>query len=263
MRVISFNANGIRSAARKGFFDWLREQDADVVCIQEVRAQQSQLQDPIFYPEGYDCHYFDAERKGYSGTAIYCRGEEPQFSRGLGWEPADSEGRWLQADCPGLSIVSLYMPSGSAGEERQAVKFAFMEQLKAELQALYKGHRRRRREYIICADWNICHREIDLENWRANRDSSGFLPEERAWLDHLYEEVGWVDSFRAVEPGAKQYTWWSNRGRARENNVGWRLDYQLVTPGLAQRVQRAHIFRDQVFSDHAPLMMDYDMTLLR
>jgi len=258
MRVITFNANGIRSAARKGFFDWLAEQDADVVCIQEVRAQQSQLKDPIFCPEGYHCHYFDAERRGYSGTAMYCR-SAARLRQGLGWEPADSEGRWLQADYPGLSVVSLYMPSGSAGEERQAAKFAFMDKLKEELQKLYQEHRRQQREYIICADWNICHRQIDLENWRANQGNSGFLPQERAWLEHLYSEVGWVDSFRVVEPGAKQYTWWSNRGRARENNVGWRLDYQLVTPGLSRRVQRAQIYRDQVFSDHAPLVMDYDI----
>ena len=262
MRVISFNANGIRSAARKGFFDWLAAQDADAVCIQEVRAWESQLQDEVFYPAGYQCYYCDAERKGYSGTALYCRATPTRLRRGLGWNPADTEGRWLQVDCPGISIVSLYMPSGAASQERQEVKFAFMQRLKEDLHKLYKGHRRQRREYIICADWNICHREIDLENWRANRDRSGFLPAERAWLDHLYEEVGWVDSFRIAEPGAKQYTWWSNRGRARENNVGWRLDYQLVTPRLSRCVQGAHIYREQVFSDHAPLIMDYDIAPL-
>jgi exodeoxyribonuclease-3 len=169
----------------------------------------------------------------------------------------DSEARWIQADFPGLSVVSLYMPSGSSGPERQARKFAMMERLMPHLQAL----RHSGREYVIAADWNICHKEIDLKNWRGNRKNSGFLPQERAWLDELFGPVGYVDAFRVVNPNPDQYTWWSNRGRARENNVGWRLDYLVVTPGLAGGIRAESVYREQRFSDHAPLRMDFDWPL--
>ncbi len=255
MRIITANTNGIRSAARKGFFDWLAEQDADVICIQETKAQEHQLDENIHFPQGYHSYYFDAQKKGYSGTAIYSRVEPENVQFGLGWDPCDSEGRWLQADYPGLSVISLYMPSGSSSEERQGVKYQFMDTLMEHLVAL----RRKRREYIICADWNICHKEIDLKNWRANRKNSGFLPDERAWLDRLYDEVGYVDTFRLVNQEADQYTWWSNRGQAWAKNVGWRLDYQLVTPALAGKVRSARIYKDERFSDHAPLIMDYEL----
>ena len=254
MRVITFNANGIRSAADKGFFRWLAAQNADVICLQETRARIHQLSDDHFFPPGYHCHYFDAQRPGYAGTAIFSRIEPDHVQKGLGWEPVDSEGRWIQADYKDISVVSLYMPSGSSGEERQAIKFALMERLMPHLEAL----RRKKREFIICADWNICHREIDLKNWRGNRKNSGFLPEERAWLDDLFGPVGYVDAFRVVNPHADQYTWWSNRGRARENNVGWRLDYMAVTPGLQPKVRAESVYRDERFSDHAPLTMDFD-----
>lgn len=255
MRIITANTNGIRSAARKGFFDWLAEQDADVICIQETKAQEHQLDENIHFPQGYHSYYFDAQKKGYSGTAIYSRVEPENVQFGLGWDPCDSEGRWLQADYPGLSVISLYMPSGSSSDERQGVKYQFMDTLMEHLVAL----RRKRREYIICADWNICHKEIDLKNWRANRKNSGFLPDERAWLDRLYDEVGYVDTFRLVNQEADQYTWWSNRGQAWAKNVGWRLDYQLVTPALADKVRSARIYKDERFSDHAPLIMDYEL----
>ena len=257
MRIITFNANGIRSAADKGFFRWLEQQDADVVCVQETRARNDQLHDGHFRPAGYHCFYYDAERPGYAGTALYCRGEPEALHRGLGWEPVDSEARWIQADFPGLSVVSLYMPSGSSGPERQARKFEMMERLMPHLQAL----RHSGREYVIAADWNICHKEIDLKNWRGNRKNSGFLPDERAWLDELFGPVGYVDAFRVVNPNPDQYTWWSNRGRARENNVGWRLDYLVVTPGLAERIRGESVYREERFSDHAPLRMDFDWPL--
>jgi exodeoxyribonuclease-3 len=228
-----------------------------VVCVQETRARIHQLSDDHFFPPGYHCHYFDAGRPGYAGTALYCRREPEKVQKGLGWEPIDSEGRWIQADYAGLSVVSLYMPSGSSGAERQSIKFALMDRLMPHLEAL----RRKKREYIICADWNICHREIDLKNWRGNRKNSGFLPEERAWLDALFGPVGYVDAFRVVNPHAEQYTWWSNRGRARENNVGWRLDYMAVTPGLVPKIRAESVYRDQRFSDHAPLAMDFDWEL--
>lgn len=253
MRVITINTNGIRSAARKGFFEWLEKQQADVVCVQETKAQIDQLDDPIFHPTGYYCYYFDAEKKGYSGTALYCKKKPNKVIRGLGFEVADSQGRYIQADFDGISVASIYLPSGSSGDEAQARKDVFMEHSLEH----FKAMRRKRREFIFCADWNICHKEIDLKNWRANRKNSGFLPYERAWLDHLYDEVGYVDAFRHINKEQDQYTWWSNRGQAWAKNVGWRLDYQVITPGLVDAVKSASIYKEERFSDHAPFTMDY------
>lgn len=257
MRVITINTNGIRAAQRKGCFEWLASRNADIVCIQETKAQQEQLQDPVFHPEGYHCYYFDAEKKGYSGTAIYCKKKPKKVHFGLGWDPCDSEGRYLQVDYDSISFVSLYMPSGSSGEERQQIKFDFMDAILPH----FKKLKRRKREFIISADWNICHKEIDLKNWRANQKNSGFLPEERQWIDELFNKHGWVDAFRLVNPEPDQYTWWSNRGQAWAKNVGWRLDYQVTTPGVADTVRRAEIYKDERFSDHAPLIMDYDYSI--
>ncbi len=256
-RIVSCNTNGIRAAARKGFFEWLQTINADVICIQETKAQEHQLGDSVFCPSGYHCYYNDAQKKGYSGTAIYSRIKPLQVISRLGWDPADSEGRYLQADYKGISVISLYMPSGSSSEEVLQKKFRFMDHFFEHLRAL----RRKRREFIICADWNICHKEIDLRNWRANRKNSGFLPEERAWLDRVYNELGYIDSFRLVNKEPDQYTWWSNRGQAWAKNVGWRLDYQVITPKLAPLVRAASIYKDQRFSDHAPQIMDYDIEL--
>jgi exodeoxyribonuclease-3 len=255
MKVITVNTNGIRAAARKGFFDWLLNQQADVVCIQETKAQIDQLSDAVFHPVGYHCYYFDAEKKGYSGTALYCRKKPNKVIRGLGWDPADSEGRYIQADFDGVSVISLYLPSGSSSDERQQRKIQFMDNIMPHFKAL----RRKRREFIICADWNICHREIDLKNWKPNRKNSGFLPEERAWLDQLFDEVGYVDAFRVINQEAEQYTWWSNRGQAWAKNVGWRLDYHVITPGLVDKIQSAQIYKDERFSDHAPFIMEYEI----
>ncbi len=257
MKIISFNANGIRAAARKGFFDWLAEQDAEVVCIQETKAQRHQL-DETFFPAGYHCHYHDAEKKGYSGVAIYSRTPPQRIVEGLGWPDMDAEGRYLQFDFPNLSVVSLYLPSGSSSEARQAIKFSFLERFEPHLRAI----RASGREFILCGDWNIAHKPIDLKNWRANQKNSGFLPEERAWMDRLFGEWGFVDAFRRVNPEPEQYTWWSNRGRAWEKNVGWRIDYHVITPGLAEKVRSAAIYKDQRFSDHAPLTLEYDLETL-
>jgi exodeoxyribonuclease III len=256
MRIITFNANGIRSAARKNFFDWFAGQNADVLCVQETKAQYDQIRGQgVFFPPGYHSYFFDAEKKGYSGVAVYTRHEPDKVVKGLGWPDIDREGRYLQIDLGKLSIVSLYMPSGTSSEGRLAFKLDFMERLKP----LLRSYRRKRREYVICADWNIAHKPIDLKNWRSNQKNSGFLPEERAWLDWLYDECGFVDSFRIACDEPEQYTWWSNRGRAREKNVGWRLDYQVITPALTDRVARASIYTGEKFSDHAPQVMDYDI----
>lgn len=253
MRIMSFNANGIRAAARKGFFEWFLTQDIDVLCVQETKAQTDQLDDPVFSPAGYHRFLFDAEKKGYSGVAIYARQEPDQVITGLGWPCPDTEGRYIQADFGALSVVSLYLPSGSAGDHRQVHKFEFMERYETILaEQLNSG-----RSYIICGDWNIVHTEKDIKNFKSNQKTSGCLPEERAWLDKLFTEQGWVDGFRVVNQEADQYTWWSNRGQAWANNVGWRIDYQLLTPDLRERVLDADIYRDERFSDHAPLTVSY------
>ena len=257
MRIISANLNGVRSAARKGFFDWMCAQDAAVVCLQETKAQRHQLEDAVFHPDGWHNFYHDAAKPGYSGVALYSRVEPDEVISGIGWPDVDAEGRWIEARFGKLSVVSLYMQSGSSSEARQKIKFEFMERFLPHLRSL----RRKRREYVICGDWNIAHREIDLKNWRGNRKNSGFLPEERAWMDRLFGEAGFVDAFRVVEQGPDHYTWWANRGQAWAKNVGWRIDYQVITPGLKDRVQRAAIYKDQRFSDHAPLLIDYDWPL--
>jgi exodeoxyribonuclease III len=255
MKIISLNVNGIRSSARKGLFGWLGKQNADMVCLQETRAQEEQL-DELFYPQGYHCHYHSAEKKGYSGVAIYSRPEPRQMIAGLdGSAEFHIEGRYLEAQFKDLSVVSVYLPSGSSGEHRQASKFRFLDFFLPLLQRLQQSGR----EYIICGDWNIAHKEVDLKNWRSNQKNSGFLPEERAWLSHLFDEVGFVDAFRVVNTQADQYTWWSNRGQAWAKNVGWRIDYHIVTPGLAARIRSADIYKAERFSDHAPLIMEYDL----
>jgi exodeoxyribonuclease-3 len=254
MRVITVNTNGIRAAAKKGFYSWLRRQKADVVCLQETRAHVEQLDSSMFWPPGFHCYYHSAEKKGYSGVAIYCREEPDAIIYGLNWPEFDSEGRWIEARFGNLSVVSLYLPSGSHSEERQQFKFQTLDRLLPVLKAKLKE----KRDYIICGDWNIAHREIDLKNWRANQKNSGFLPEERAWMDKLFDSRGYLDAFRLVDQRAEQYTWWSNRGRAWDNNVGWRIDYQIISPGLSECVDRASIYRKKRYSDHAPLTVDFD-----
>lgn len=263
MRIITANLNGIRSAAGKGFFEWMVAQNPDVVCVQETKAQEHQLTAELHFPSGYNAFFCDARKKGYSGVAIYCRGKPDKVTCGLGdgFDDMDAEGRFIQADFQTavgkLSIISLYLPSGSSGEERQQVKFSFM----ARFEEWLKKMRRQRREFIICGDWNIVHKEIDIRNFKSNQKNSGCLPEERAWLDQLFGPMGYVDAFRVVDPRPEQYTWWSNRGQSWAKNVGWRIDYQVVTPGLGDVVRKAVIYKDERFSDHAPLIVDYDVEL--
>ena len=254
MRIITANVNGIRAAERKGFFHWLRRQQADFVCLQETKAQEHQLEGRDFFPRRYHVFYHDAQKKGYSGVALYCRHEPERVQFGLGWKRFDAEGRWLQADFADYSVISLYVPSGSSSEERQEWKFEALARLISHLKQL----KRSGRELVICGDINIAHRNIDLKNWRSNQKNSGFLPAERAWLDRLFDQVGYRDVYRSVYPDKVEYTWWSNRGRAWDNNVGWRLDYQIATPGIAARAQAASVYTRKRFSDHAPLVIDYD-----
>ena len=252
-RIITLNVNGIRAAARKGFFDWLPYQAADVICLQETRAQPEQRSADVFFPEGYNAYHCAAERKGYSGVAIYSRHEPDRVETGIGWSDIDVEGRWLRVDFGRLSVISLYLPSGTSREERQIFKYDIMERLKPVLTEFANDGR----DYVICGDWNIAHRQIDLRNWRANQKNSGFLPDERQWMDWLFDDANWVDIFRTIEPGEDQYTWWSNRGQSWAKNVGWRIDYQIGTPQIAAKACRVEIFKDERFSDHAPLIIDY------
>ncbi len=257
LRIISLNLNGIRSATSKGFLDWMATQNADIVCLQELKAQAPDLTEAMKSPAGYNGYFHYAEKKGYSGVGIYCRREPDQVIEGIGHAGFDAEGRYLRADFGNLSVISLYLPSGSSSPERQQAKFAFMDEFFPVLVEL----RNSGREIVICGDWNIAHKEIDLKNWKGNLKNSGFLPEERAWLTRLFDEQGWVDVFRRIDERPDQYTWWSNRGQARAKNVGWRIDYQIATPVVAQTVRQTSIYTAQRFSDHAPLTMDYDRTL--
>ena len=197
----------------------------------------------------------DAQKPGYSGVALYARKEPDEVIRGLGWPDMDAEGRYVEAIFGNLSVVSIYIPSGSSSEERQAIKFSFLDRFLPFLKACKASGS----HYIFCGDWNIAHKPIDLKNWRSNQKNSGFLPEERAWLDEVFEQEGWVDAFRALKPDAEEYTWWSNRGQAWNNNVGWRIDYQVVSPELASSLRATAIYKDERFSDHAPLTIDYDL----
>lgn len=254
MRIISFNANGLRSAASKGFFDWFAEQNADVLCVQETKAQEHQLSEAQYRPAGYSVAFRDAStRKGYSGVAIYSRQAPDEVITGLGWPEFDEEGRYIEARFGKLSVVSLYFPSGSSGEERQQFKFRCMEWITPILDRFLASGR----HYVICGDWNIVHTRRDIRNWSSNQKNSGCLPEERAWLDLLFQQRGWVDSYRQLRPEGEDYTWWSQRGAARAKNVGWRIDYQVVSPVLSERLLNCAIHAEPKFSDHAPYSVDY------
>ena len=254
MRIVTLNLNGIRSAYAKGFSAWLARQHADCVCLQELKAHEADLGATMRSPRGLHASFNCAEKKGYSGVAIYARARPQRISLGIGSREFDAEGRYLQADFGRVSVVSVYLPSGSSSEERQRAKFRFLDEFLPLLEKLRDGGR----EVVVCGDWNIAHREIDLKNWRSNRKNSGFLPEERAWLSRVFEDLGWVDVFRRLDSRPEQYTWWSNRGQAWAKNVGWRIDYQIATPGIAAKAHKAFIYKKRRFSDHAPLLIDYD-----
>lgn len=253
MRILTLNCNGIRSAAKKGLFGWLPSQNADVICLQETRAADVDLDTPEFTLDGYTAVHVHAERKGYSGVSIYTRRKPDRVVRGYGSGEFDAEGRYVEAQFSDVAVISAYFPSGSSGPERQEAKFRFLAEFRAHLKLL----RRRSRPYVLCGDLNIAHREIDIKNWRGNQKNSGFLPEERAWLDELFGTGGYHDAFRAVNSLPDQYTWWSNRGQAWAKNVGWRIDYQVVSPELVSAVRDASIYTAERFSDHAPLIIDY------
>ena len=263
-RLVSLNLNGIRSAAAKGFEAWVESMAADCMGVQELKAQADTVVGRFDKLGALTGHFHYADKKGYSGVGLYARRKPSAVILGIGNAPFDAEGRYveLRFDDPArptfskFSVISCYFPSGSSGEERQAAKFRFL-----ALMAPYLHRLTTEREFILVGDINIAHKEIDLKNWRSNQKNSGFLPEERAWMTHLLDTLGVVDVFRRLNPHPEQYTWWSNRGEAYAKNVGWRLDYHLATPGVAALARREHIYLDQRFSDHAPLVIDYDFTL--
>lgn len=259
-RVTSVNVNGIRSAFRKGFDLWLAQQKPDAVCLQELKAHQADLAPELINPDGYQGHFHCAEKKGYSGVGLYTRQAPQDILVGMGADEFDREGRVIRVNWPNLSVISVYLPSGSSGDIRQDVKMRCLDSFEIVLSNCMVEHLNTGREFIICGDFNIAHHEIDIKNWKGNLKNSGFLPEERAWLTHVFNDMGWVDVFRQLDPRPEQFTWWSNRGQAWAKNVGWRIDYQIATPGIAKRATQAHIYKDERFSDHAPLTIDYDLT---
>jgi exodeoxyribonuclease-3 len=289
LRIVSLNLNGIRSAASKGALDWLAAHNADIVCVQELKAQLGDIEKlPLFAPTRLALHsqptgigrgavlhetpaavppgptfgwsaFHCAEKKGYSGVGILAKRAPDKLIEGFGNAEFDAEGRYLQADFGSLSVVSLYLPSGSSSDERQQAKFRCMDAIWPRFAALAEKAAGGQ-DVVICGDWNIAHTEMDLKNWKSNQKNSGFLPEERAWLTRLFSEQKWVDVHRSLEPEATgdAYTWWSNRGQAWAKNVGWRIDYQIATPGIAKTARLAAVYKNQRFSDHAPLTIDYE-----
>jgi exodeoxyribonuclease-3 len=257
VRIVTLNVNGIRSAERKGLSRWLaRAEPWDVVCLQEIKAATDQIPRALLAPRKSHGFFLSATRKGYAGVALYAK-QPPQLTLGFGSTEFDAEGRYLEADFGKLAVASVYLPSGSAGPHRQASKFRFLDVFLPHLAKL----RREGREIILCGDWNIAHQPIDLKNWRGNQKNSGFLPEERAWITRVFDELGFVDVFRRCNAEPEQYTWWSNRGQAWKKNVGWRIDYQIATPGIAAKARAVSIYKNRRFSDHAPLIVDYDYEL--
>jgi exodeoxyribonuclease-3 len=252
-KIISANLNGVRSAAKKGFFEWMAKQNADVVCVQELKAQAADMTPDMASPGGYHGYFHYAEKKGYSGVGIYSRVKADSVVIGFGCPEFDAEGRYVECNFGNLSVISVYCPSGSSGPERQLAKFRFMEVFMPHMAEL----KARGREVVLCGDWNIAHKEIDLKNWKGNKKNSGFLPEERAWLTSVFDDLALVDVFRLVDTRAEQYTWWSNRGQAWAKNVGWRIDYHIATAGIAAKATGVSIYKDERFSDHAPLTIEY------
>ena len=259
LRIISANLNGIRSAAKKGFMEWLNHQSADFICVQELKAQEVDLAPEILSPPGLNAYFHYAKKKGYSGSGIFTPHAVEHMQLGFGNPEFDAEGRYVEVQIGQLSVISVYMPSGSSSPERQEAKFRFLDAFLPHLIQLKKSGR----QILLCGDVNIAHHEIDLKNWKGNLKNSGFLPEERAWLTKLFSEIGYVDVYRQLEPDASDacYTWWSQRGQAYAKNVGWRIDYQIATPELAQTARKAGVYKEQRFSDHAPLIIEYNWKL--
>ncbi|GHF97815.1 exodeoxyribonuclease III [Streptomyces filamentosus] len=266
LTVTTANVNGLRAAAKKGFVEWLAGTSADAVCLQEVRAEEDQLPDEVRSPEGWFTAFAPAAAKGRAGVALYLRREPDAVRVGFGSAEFDGSGRYVEADLPGVVVASLYLPSGQEGTERQDEKYRFMGEFLPYLKELRVRAAAEGREVVVCGDWNIAHREADLKNWKLNQKKAGFLPEERAWLTRVLEgtDGGYVDVLRALHPDLEgPYSWWSYRGRAFDNDSGWRIDYHMATPGLAAKAAKAYVERaathEERWSDHAPVTAVYDL----
>ncbi len=257
LRIVTFNANGIRSATQKGFWEWFDEQNADILCVQELKAQEIDLNEFIRSRSGYRSWLHCAKKRGYSGCGIWSRIEPDNVRYGFGVQEFDDEGRCVQADFGNLTVVSVYFPSGTSGDDRQEAKYRFLDAFEQHMQQLKDSGR----DVVICGDINIAHKEIDIKNWKSNMTHTGFLPEERAWVSKILDQNGWHDVFRELDPRPEQYTWWSQRGQARAKNVGWRIDYMFATQNLSRQAEKTFIYKDEKFSDHAPLVMDFSTVI--
>ncbi|MBO4255572.1 exodeoxyribonuclease III [Streptomyces griseorubiginosus] len=264
--VTSVNVNGLRAAAKKGFVEWLAGTSADVLCLQEVRAEPQQLPEEVRMPDGWHVVHAPSAAKGRAGVSLYTRREPDRVRVGFGSAEFDTTGRYVEADLPGVTVASLYLPSGEVGTERQDEKVRFMAEFLVHLKALRERAAADGREVVVCGDWNIAHQPADLKNWRGNQKNSGFLPEEREWLTQVFDQTdgGYVDVVRALHPDVEgPYTWWSYRGRAFDNDSGWRIDYHVSTPGLAAKAVKGYVERaathDERWSDHAPVTVVYDL----
>ena len=255
MKIITLNLNGIRAASRKGFFEWLQKEQPEYVCLQELKAHEIDLTNEMMNPKGYFGYFSFAQKKGYSGVGIYSKTKPEKVISNSGINLLDDEGRFIQVSTRTLDLISVYLPSGSSGEERQQYKFKVMEHFYKFLSAKIKTEK----AVLICGDFNIAHHEIDLKNYKGNRKNSGFLPEEREWMTNILSKLGWVDVYRSLYPeiGDEGYTWWSNRGQAWAKNVGWRIDYHLANLNFYEKATWGNVFKAERFSDHAPLIIDY------
>jgi exodeoxyribonuclease-3 len=252
MKIITYNVNGIRAALSKNWLDWLKATQADVVCLQEIKASPDQLVDLHLLEElGYQHYWYPAEKKGYSGTAIFTKITPKHVEYGCGLPDYDREGRVIRADFENCSVLSTYFPSGSSGDERQAFKYQFL----SDFQHYINELKNKIPNLVICGDYNICHKPIDIHNPKSNVNSSGFLPEEREWMENFIQS-GFVDSFRHFNDEPHHYTWWSFRAGARSKNLGWRIDYTLVSESLKENLKRAAILPDAKHSDHCPVLVE-------
>ena len=255
MKVLTLNVCGIRASQKKGLFEWLKKIKPDLICFQEVRALEEQISSDDFNISGYKRYMSVAEKKGYSGVCIYTKEIPKNINESFGSKLFTSEGRFIELELNKLNIISIYFPSGSSGEVRQELKYQFMSKFESYLKKIKKINK----PILICGDWNIAHKEIDIKNWKGNKKNSGFLPEERAWIDKIINHYGCIDTFRFINDKPDNYTWWSNRGRAWDNNVGWRIDYQMLSSPKDIEILSADIYKKERFSDHSPLIIDYDI----
>ncbi|MGZ3863982.1 MAG: exodeoxyribonuclease III [Bacteroidia bacterium] len=252
-KVITYNVNGIRAAVSKGFLDWLKATDPDVICLQEIKANPEQIGLMDFEMMGYNHYWYPAQKKGYSGVAILSKQKPDNIVYGCGIKEYDDEGRVIRADFGDVSVLSIYHPSGSSGDERQAFKMKWLDDFLGFANEL----RKTRTKLVMCGDYNICHKAIDIHNPKSNANTSGFLPEEREWFDKFVSN-GYIDSFREFNAEPHQYTWWSYRANSRTKNLGWRIDYNMVTENLKGNLKRSVILPNAMHSDHCPVMLEVD-----